>query len=237
MKEDNERIVLNTARCYHQSSYDYWENEHKNFYETQKHNLPTRFERSQSNRKSNIKGDILLRKVQDLFYHGMGLRWSEVQIRIFNAFVDACLPKIYGDEWNEVKARVMHERGLNRIQQEALVIMARRNGKTFVTSGTAAAMFLIIPNLSIAVFSVSERQSKMLMTATMEKIEAAFEIGTHVNRQGYTITQSNKEMVVMKHPDGGKQVLGCYPGSVRVSYSFFFFTFLFPFSLFKKKDE
>lgn len=214
-----ERIVIDTSKSLHKNVLRYWDNEYNTYKATKQHNIPTRFMRSTMDIKTNTKGDFLLKQVQDLFHHGMGVRWSEVQLRIFNAFIDACLPKIYGDEWNEVKQRVMYQRGLNRIQQETLVVMARRNGKTFVTSGTAAAMFLVIPNLSVAVFSVSERQSKMLMTATIEKIEAAFELGTHVNRQGYTRVSSNKEMLVMTHPSGGKQVLGCYPGSVRVRFS------------------
>lgn len=213
-----ERIIIDTASTVHKTPLRYWENEYNVYKATKMHNIPTRYLRSESAVKTNTKGDYLLKQVQDLFHSGMGVTWSEVQLRIFNAFIDACLPKIYGDEWNEVKQRVMYQRGLNRIQQETLVVMARRNGKTFVTSGTAAAMFLVIPNLSVAVFSVSERQSKMLMTATMEKIEAAFELGTHVNRQGYTTVSRNKEMLVMTHPSGGKQVLGCYPGSVRVSF-------------------
>jgi hypothetical protein len=210
--------VLNTAAMLHEEMLEYHTANSDNTLTTRQHNIPTRYERTELARKTMCSGDFLLQQVQDLFHHGMNVRWSDVQIKIFNAFIDACLPKIYGDEWNEVKQRVMSQRNLNRIQQETLVLMARRNGKTFVTSGTAAALFLVIPNLSVAVFSVSERQSKMLMTATMERIEAAFELGTHVNRQGYSTVQSNKEMIVMKHPSGGKQVLGCYPGSVRVRF-------------------
>lgn len=229
MGREKARIVLDTANILHAELVEYWTKENELYRKTRRHNIKNRYERIHSTDRSllnSTKGDKLLQQTQDLFYEGMGLKWSEVQLKIFKAFIDSCLPKIYGDEWEEVKQRVMFQRGLARMQQETLVNMARRNGKTFVTSGTAAALFLMIPNLSVAVFSVSERQSKMLMTATLEKIDAAFEKGTHVNRQGYTVISKNKELLVMEHPNGGKQVLGCYPGSVRVSFLFYSFSFL-----------
>jgi len=162
-----------------------------------------------------------LAKIQDLFHNGFGIIWSQVQKKIFRASIDSCLPKIYGQEWDEVKQRVLKQRGLDVLQQETLVNMARRNGKTYVISGSAAALFLIVPDLSVAVFSTGERAAKMLMTATIEKIDAAFNLGTHVNKEGYDIISKNKEMLVMKHPNGGKQVLGCYPGSVKVRNTLF----------------
>jgi hypothetical protein len=121
------------------------------------------------------------------------------------------------DEWEEVKTRVMSERKLDRMQQETLVNMARRNGKTWVVSGAAAAIYLIIPEVSIAVFSVGKRQATLFMTSTLEKIEMAFNRGTHVKRQGYNKITQNQESVIFEHPLGGKQVLGCYPGSTKVS--------------------
>jgi len=210
-------MILDTAKILHEPLVEFWTNEVVIFKTTRKHGLKSRFQRAcAASNINNARGDILLGKVQDLFHNGMGIKWSEVQLRIFRAFIDACLPKIYGEEWEEVKQRVLSQRGLDCLQQETLVNMARRNGKTFVTSGTAAALFLIIPNLSVAVFSTGERAAKMLMTATLEKIEAAFDLGTHVNREGYGLMSKNKEMLVYKHPLGGKQVLGCYPGSVKV---------------------
>lgn len=211
--------MVNTTEWLHANMVRHWAKEHEDFSRNKKHNLKTRFARAEglgTSQKAN--GDVLLQKVEDLFFNGFGVIWSEVQCRIFHALMDSCLPRIYGAEWEYVKTRVMKQRGLDRINQETLVNMARRNGKTWVVSGAAAALLLIVPNISIAVFSVGKRQAAMFMTAAVEKIEMSFNRGTHVNRQGYNLVQKNQENIIYEHPDGGKQVLGCFPGSVKVRF-------------------
>lgn len=226
------KSILNFDAMLHSLALDLAERDHSSYETHNRHNIRNRYERASnaahgSHGSGNYKGDVLLQQINSLFYEGFGVKWSEVQQRIFKACIDACLPKIYGDEWEEAKTRVMAKRGISKMHQEVLVNMARRNGKTFVVSGAAAALFLVVPNMSVAVFSTGERAAKMLMTATLEKIDAAFTLGTHVNKQGYNLVQKNKEMLVMEHPSGGKQVFGCYPGSVRVSLLLRFFLFLF----------
>jgi hypothetical protein len=99
----------------------------------------------------------------------------------------SCLPLIYGETWPEEKTRVLHEWGMKRESMYSLVNMARRNGKTFVTSATAAALLLCVPGIRIAIFSTCKRTSGMMMEAIMEKLEMAFERGTHVSRQDYVV--------------------------------------------------
>jgi len=108
---------------------------------------------------------------------------------------------------------------MERVYQEILINMGRRNGKTWVTSGTVAAIFLMVPGVSIAVFSVGKRQAELFMQAAVEKIELAFEKGTHVKKSDYNVVRCSQEMLVYEHPMGGKQILGCYPGSSKVSAS------------------
>lgn len=112
--------------------------------------------------------------------------------------------------------------------------MARRNGKTFVTSGTAAALFLAVPNIKIAIFSTCRRTSQMMLNAITDMLEKAFELGVKVNRQDYQVVSRNSETIVFVGPDGSKRSIGSYPGSVRVSrFNFFLFGFppVFLFSL------
>jgi len=197
---------------------EYWRTELKEYEEFCKHNVQTRFYRAEGlGVVKRTQGDELIERVQDLFMNGFGIEWSVVQIKVFQALIDGILPRIYGIEWEEVKARVMAQRGIDRLHQETLVNMARRNGKTWVVSGGAAAVYLVIPNMSIAVFSVGKRQSTMFMNSTVEKIEMAFNRGTHINRNGYTLVTKNQETIIYEHPEGGKQILGCYPGSTKVS--------------------
>lgn len=214
--------ILNTRAILHQPLLRHWEAEVEKREQAQ-HNRKTRFERYVNDTsRGRVRGDVILKRLYDVFNHGMGRRWSATQQLIFKAFVDTALPKIYGDEWEEVKVRVMRERGLDKHSPWALVNMARRNGKTFVTAGTAAAFILVIPNLSVAIFSTGIRASQMLRDTLNDMIEGAFAAGTHVRREQYRVLQKNKEVYIMEHPNGGKQVIGCYPGSVRVSSGFLF---------------
>jgi hypothetical protein len=186
-------------------------------YEASKQPLTTRFERAESNnQKKSVNGDVLVKRTEDMFFHGFGLQWSPKQAEIFKALIDSCLPIFYGDDWDENANRVLKARGLTRLQQEILVVMARRNGKTMVVSGAAAAIWLCVPGVTIAVFSVGKRQAGMFMTAAVEKIEMAFKKGTHIKSTGFNKIHASQEIYNYTHPDGGKQFLGCYPGSVKV---------------------
>jgi hypothetical protein len=214
--------VLNTRAMIHQAALDHWLRERQQ-YETALYRRQTRFElcdASRANRTS--RGDQLLVRLYAMFNHGLGRKWSPTQQKIFKAFVDSALPKIYGYrrlpfmckfseltheryEWEEVKTRVMRERGLLKEQPWALVNMARRNGKTFVTAGTAAAFILTIPGLSIAIFSTGIRASQLLRGTLNDMIDSAFDLGTHARRESYRVVQKNKEMYVFDHPEGGQR--------------------------------
>ncbi len=210
--------IIDTSVLYHTKLINYWRNEHE-VYEKSRHGAVNRFDRAASGPKRSGKtnGDRTLEQTMDLFLNGFGVVWSLVQINIFHALINAILPRIYLDEWEEVKGRVMLQRALDRIWQEILINMGRRNGKTWITSGAAAAFFLMIPGISIAVFSVGKRQAELFMTAAVEKIKLAFARGTHVKKSDYNVIRESQEMLVYEHPLGGKQVLGCYPGSSKVS--------------------
>ena len=214
--------VLNTTDLLHKQLYMHWDNEatiREKIYTKPKKRSERAIEASSHRGGANSKaqGDVLIDKIRNLFLNGMGIKWSEVQVNIFNVFIDACLPKIYGHTWNEHKARVLLSRGLKRVWQEVLINMARRNGKTFVTSGTTAAILLCVPDISVAVFSTGERTARMLMDVVRNMIQKAWEAGNVVKRTEYNIVQSNKEILLLEGPDGTKRILGCYPGSVRVS--------------------
>lgn len=205
---------MDTARLLHIDLLRHFTKE----YEDSKQPITTRFERAESSSlKKAANGDVLIKRTEDMFFHGFGIQWSPKQAEIFKALIDSCLPIFYGDEWEENASRVLEMRGLTRLQQELLVVMARRNGKTMVVSGFAAAVWLCVPGITLAVFSVGKRQAGMFMTAAVEKIEMAFKRGTHAKSNGYNKIHASQEIYNFTHPEGGKQFLGCYPGSVKVS--------------------
>jgi hypothetical protein len=217
-------VVINTNTILHDTMVAHWEIEEREYLKKTRR-IPTRFERMVESLKTKTvrHGDSLVEKTKELFHHGIGVKWGDDQIRVFMAFVASCLPLIYGETWPEEKARVMRNWELKQELMYSLVNMARRNGKTFVTSGTAAALLLTIPNIKIAIFSTCKRTSQMMMTAILEMIDRSFEKGTHVNRQDYVVLSKNMEQVCYEGPDGTKRILSSFPGSVRVSERMCFF--------------
>lgn len=217
------RFVINTASALHSGILQHWRRQEDDFLQRAKI-LPTRFERavSEVSNKGECKGDKTVARIRDVFHNGLGIVWGEDQVTVFNAFVFSSLPLIYGNEWNENKARVLAEWDKKRECPYTVVSMARRNGKTFVTSGTVVAMMLAVPGIKIAIFSTCKRTSQMMMSASVDMIEKAFEIGTHCNKQDYIQVSKNTESIVFEGPDRTKRILGCFPGSVRVSMCFLF---------------
>ncbi|MDB9801150.1 hypothetical protein OAB94_02110 [Flavobacteriaceae bacterium] len=200
------------------------EKEEENIDIKSKHLLGTRYDRAIVHTGvSHNPGDIIVQQLYDLFLNGLGILWSPVQLKIFDAAVNAMLPKIYGKYWYQSKTRVLNSRGISKVSQEILIQMARRNGKTFVTSGVAAVLLLLVPGIKIAIFSVSERQSKMLKDEIDARINDAWALGTHVTTDSYTKIMSNKESwIYQMNKTGTKQSLGSYPGSVKVIFIIFY---------------
>ncbi len=51
----------------------------------------------------------------------------------------------------------------------------------------------------------------MFLNAAVEKIELAFNIGSHVKREDYKLITKNAETLIYEYK-GHKQVLGSFPG-------------------------
>jgi hypothetical protein len=161
--------------------------------------------------KSDHNGDELLAKVRDTFHHGIGYEWGTSQILVFETFLFACLPLIYGDTWNDNKARVLAEWNKKELRPYVVVSMARRNGKTFVTAGTVVALLLCIPGIKVVIFSTCKRTSQLMMSAVSEMLDKAFEKGTHCDRQQFVQISKNTETIVFE-AFGSKRTVACLPG-------------------------
>lgn len=212
-------MPLDFNSAFHNDIASYWEQEEAAHLQECRV-VPNKFKQMEARMAARAlrQGDKLVGEVKELFHHGMGIKWGDDQIRVFNAFLASCLPLIYGETWPDEKTRVLKEWGMEVEQMYSVVNMARRNGKTFVTSGTAAALLLCVPNIKIAIFSTCKRTSQMMMSATLEMIERAYEQGTHVTRDEFVVVTKNTESVCYEGPDRTKRLLGSFPGSVRVSY-------------------
>ncbi len=221
------KFIVDTSQVLHNSITKFWKKKKDDILKKAS-KIVSRFERWAEDKvdKNVCKGDVLVERVREVFYNGLGVKWGEDQIIVFNTFLFSCLPLIYAGEWAEHKARILAEWGKQRECPYTVVSMARRNGKTFVTSGTVVSLMLVIPGIKVAIFSTCKRTSQMMMSACVDMLEQAFERGTHVNRQDYVQISKNTESIGYEGPDRTKRLLGCFPGSVKVTKFFLFFIFL-----------
>lgn len=213
---------MNTVKLIHQPTYEYYKHIHKHYVKTCKHNVQTAFKRARIDfQTKHTEGEKLLKEMYDLFSNGMGISWSDVQFKIYNTFIDAILPHIYGTHmWPQVQDKVLLERKLNALQQWLLVSMGRRNGKTTVCSACCAVAFLKLRKIIIAVFSVAKFQSSMFQEKVIEQIEQAFDIGTHVKRSDYKEVRRNYKELWFQLKDGSINKFRSLPGSVSVSFNY-----------------
>lgn len=169
---ENVPLVVNTSAIMHKSMVNYWQRARQKKQQDLSKGILNRFERQVEEilTRSECRGDRLVEQIRDVFFNGLGIKWGEDQVRVFNAFVFSCLPLIYGDEWAENKARVLSEWDAKREVPYCVVSMARRNGKTYTTSGTVVALMLVVPEIKIAIFSTCKRTSQMMMDAAVTMI-------------------------------------------------------------------
>jgi hypothetical protein len=215
------QLVLDTASMYLDGSLGHWERQLQKQIESNR--LQSHVTRiiSEGRQQETQSGDDTLAQIQFLLNEGFGVKRSEIQCEIHNEFVIATLPKIYQDSWTFNSARIKRQFRVKEVIQEVLVVMPRRRGKTYSTAMYAAACLLAIPNCSCIIFSTGERTARLLMDVIRNMFEAAFNNGA-LNRDDYRIETDNKECLEFYGPDGTKRTLMCLPGSVRVSYFYFF---------------
>lgn len=212
--------LINTTVILQQPALDYWAEQVK-LYDEKHRVLPDVFDQMQlemTQRANQLSGDEIRARVEDVFMNGIGdLEWGTVQIRIFKEFLKSCLPLIYGDSWTAERTRVMAELHMIKEQLYTLVNMARRNGKTHTTAGASTSLFFSVPEIKIAIFSTCKRTSQLLLNTICEMIDKTLDKGTHADRQNWIQVTRNSESIVMMSPLGFKCMIGCFPGSVRVS--------------------
>lgn len=214
-------LINDSASSYINDSLHYWERQQKRHDQ-----LGTVLRRATRVVKENQEGSAqdemaTLQQVQMLLESGFGLQRSNIQVEIHKEFTLACLPKIFQVSWDRNKALIKKQFNVRSVQQEVLVVMPRRRGKSFSTAMFTAAMLLSVPSCSCIIFSTGERTAQLLMTVIADMVERAFTHGS-VKRDDYHYETNNKETIVFYGPDGTKRSLMCLPGSARVSIYFFF---------------
>jgi hypothetical protein len=88
-----------------------------------------------------------------------GLVRSPDQQHFHTWFLRACLPLIYGSDYQSHHMRIMEENNITDIDSEVLIVTPRRFGKTTAVALFVTAMLLCVPGIKIAIFSTGKRAS------------------------------------------------------------------------------
>lgn len=127
--------------------------------------VPSRYNQA-VNTYSNISkigsaGDRRLASIRDCLNLLVDERSGDQTI-MHDAFIIACLPLIYGKEWESNCIRVMKEHKITRIRSEVLCLTPRRFGKTYAVAMFVTALLLNCPGIILCVFSTGSRASTFM---------------------------------------------------------------------------
>lgn len=133
------------------------------------------------------------------------------QVIFHRHFLLSCLPKIYGEEWEQMAPTVLARMGLREIKQETLVVTPRRYGKTISVAMFCAAMIYCVPDLEIGIFSTGKRAAGKLMDKT-------WQFFMQLDGWRDMVVKKNAETAEIRDPriPGDKRVLSSYPGTTKV---------------------
>ena len=134
-------------------------------------------------------GDLRLQKLQ-WWLNNLGVLRSPDQQLFHVHFTNACLPKIYGEFWNESCVRVMASRGIKKIQNEVLATTPRRWGKTWSVALFVLALMLACPGIRVCVFSTGKRASGSLMEIMLQFL------GNVPSLRGRVAKQNQEELYI-----------------------------------------
>lgn len=116
------------------------------------------------------QGDKRVRDIQEMLQKGFGYTRSEHQVMFHQFFLQACLPKIYGEEWPDHSQRVLEQFELKKIDSEVMIITARRWGKSMSVAMFVLALMLCVPGIQICIFSTGSRASGSLYDIMMSML-------------------------------------------------------------------
>lgn len=164
--------------------------------------------------RGSIRVDRIRSLLNDAFVDDLGkpIRRSEPQHTVHEAYLRACLPKIYDEEWDDNREAIMQKFEINRLQMWVLVVMARREGKTWGMAMFIAAMILSIPDIEISIFATCKRTAGKLLKVFHKFLTKAI---AYLGDEEWLIISKNAEQIIVMGPDGTERIIGCYPASVR----------------------
>jgi hypothetical protein len=122
---------------------------------------------TEPNPNKQCMGDLRLLKLR-WYLSNTGFSRSADQVNFHEHFIQACLPLIFGDEWDKNSVRVMKQFKITELKSEVLCMTPRRFGKSWAIAMFVIAMMLAVPGVKLAVFSPGKRASDSLMKLVLK---------------------------------------------------------------------
>jgi len=161
-------------------------------------------------------GDKRIRELRDALSQldHLGFMRSSHQREFHEAFIGACLPQIYGEDFDRNLVKILRENSLDEIRCEIMVCCPRRWGKTMAVALYAAAYLWTQPEAEIIIYSIAKRTSSMMSSKIYNMIVKLCG-GEHC------VVTHNQEDLVITNMHGGESVLHSYPAASRISIFFY----------------
>lgn len=166
-------------------------------------------------------GHARMRRIQDALSHafrdreGRTLIRSQPQIDMHQAYIAACLPKIFQETWQRDSDAIKRRYGVQKLEQEVLVLAPRRSGKTVSVGMFCAALLVSVPSLEISIFATAQRTAAKLLKEVRTYVEQAIEYFNLTNE--WKILKRSAETIIYQGADGSERIVSCYPSSSSVS--------------------
>ena len=156
-------------------------------------------------------GDEKVEQLYEQFHRldEMGFRRSKQQRRICEIFIRACIRFIYGDELRTDMIRIFRKFQISYIHNMVMCALARRFGKSTITSIFAACYLNIVPDAKIVIYSISRRTSSMLSAKILNFL-------CMLNGEDWSPEIHNQETIEFVNKAGSRVSLNSYPAAERI---------------------
>ena len=221
---DDGHVVLDTAAMVYDSAFAYFDDQcAQRRKERQGFDRSTQARQPKGVKDKQFKGAKRVAELRDYLENGFvddrdkPIIRSVQQRQLHEVYIRTCLPKLYEDEWEDNQERILQQFGIDKLQQESLVVMPRRSGKTWSVAMFVAAMLIACRDIEVSVFATGQRIAGKLLKLVTKMLDRCL---NYVGTDDFKKIQTNKECIVILGPDKTERTCGCYPGSVTVSVYF-----------------
>ena len=140
---------------------------------------------------------------------------SDTQKRFHEAFINACLPHIYGSaDFERYRDRILQRFGMDTVQFECLICTPRRFGKTTAVSMFCAALLATCPDMWISVFSTGQRASSSLLEQTAKFFRMLKNEGLVLGTNDNILKKNQEELFTRGSTPSDMRRMYSYPSTV-----------------------